>query len=121
MLHNLAGDSLKNRGGEIKAMKNQTTQNISEILQNSTLARIVERANELNRLNDKIQQLLPNLYRGLYRIRNLSDNQLVFDVPNATIRQGMLLQQVALLKLIQQDYPHITELSIRVMPSFKVT
>lgn len=99
-------------------MKIQTTQNICEILQNSALARIVERANELNRLNDKIQQILPNLYRGLYRIRNLSDNSLVLDVPNAVVRQGMLLQQVALLKLIQQTYPKITALDIRVNPNF---
>lgn len=100
-------------------MKKQTTQNICEILQNSTLARIVEQANELNRLNDKIQQLLPNLYRGLYRIRNLSDNQLVFDVPNAAVRQGLLMQKSVLLHLIQQEYPQINEFEIRVNPDFR--
>lgn len=99
-------------------MKIQTTQNICEILQNSALARIVERANELNRLNDKIQQILPNLYRGLYRIRNLSDNSLVFEVQNAAVRHGLLMQKAILLHLIQQEYPHISELEIRVNPSF---
>lgn len=99
-------------------MKIQTTQNICEILQNSALARIVERANELNRLNDKVQQLLPNLYRGLYRIRNLSDNSLVFEVPNAAVRQGLLMQKGILLPLIQQEFPQINELEIRVTPNF---
>lgn len=99
-------------------MKIQTTQNICEILQNSALARIVERANELNRLNDKIQQILPNLYRGLYRIRNLSDNSLVFEVQNSAVRHGLLMQKAILLRLIQQEYPHINELEIRVNPSF---
>ncbi|WP_324682254.1 DciA family protein [Bibersteinia trehalosi] len=102
-------------------MKNSTTKNISEILQNSALHRIVQRATELNSLNDKIQQSLPSIYRGLYRIRNLADNQLVLDVPNATIRQGLLLQQGLLLKLIQQDLPQVHALNIRVDPNFKLT
>ncbi|MGQ8820429.1 DciA family protein [Bibersteinia trehalosi] len=102
-------------------MKNSTTKNISEILQNSALHRIVQRATELNSLNDKIQQSLPSIYRGLYRIRNLADNQLVLDVPNATIRQGLLLQQGLLLKLIQQDLPQVHALNIHVDPNFKLT
>lgn len=100
-------------------MKNSTLKNITEILQNSTLTRIVQQANELNQLNVKIQQLLPSLYRGLYRIINLSDNQLVFEVQSATIRQGLLLQQANLLKLIQTDFPQVTELIFKVNPNFK--
>ncbi len=100
-------------------MKNSTTKNIHEILQNSSLTKIVQRANELNELNRKIQQLLPEQYRGLYRILNLSDNLLTFEVQNATIRQGLLLQQTSLLKLIQTDFPQVTELQFKVNPNFK--
>lgn len=100
-------------------MKNSTTKNISEILQNSALNRIVQRATELNGLNKQIQQLLPNIYRGLYRIRNLADNQLVFEVPNAVIRQGLLLQQTALLKQIQQHLPEVNELIVQINPDFR--
>lgn len=100
-------------------MKNSTTKNIHEILQNSSLTQIVQRANELNELNRKIQQLLPEQYRGLYRILNLSDNLLTFEVQNATIRQGLLLQQTSLLKLIQTDFPQVTELQFKVNPNFK--
>lgn len=100
-------------------MKNSTTKNIHEILQNSSLTKIVQRANELNELNRKIQQLLPEQYRELYRILNLSDNLLTFEVQNATIRQGLLLQQMSLLKLIQTDFPQVTELQFKVNPNFK--
>lgn len=100
-------------------MKNSATKNIHEILQNSSLTKIVQRANELNELNRKIQQLLPKQYHGLYRILNLSDNLLTFEVQNATIRQGLLLQQTYLLKLIQTDFPQVTELQFKVNPNFK--
>lgn len=100
-------------------MKNSTVKKISEILQNSAIARIVQQANELNLLNDKIQQLLPNLYTGLYRVINLSDNQLTFEVPSAVIRQGFLLQQATLLALIQRDFPQVTELKFQVNPQLK--
>lgn len=100
-------------------MKNSTVKNISEILGNSTLARIVRQANELNELNARLQQLLPQTYAGLYRLINLSDNQLTIDVQNATVRQGLLLQQSYLVSLIQRDFPQITELKLRVNPNFK--
>ncbi|WP_373777766.1 DciA family protein [Glaesserella sp.] len=100
-------------------MKNSTTKNITEVLQNSSLSRIVQRANELNALNDKIQTILPSIYRGLYRIVNLSDNSLTFEVQSATIRQGLLLQQESLLKLIRMDFPQITSLQFNVNPNFK--
>ena len=61
-------------------MKNQSIKNITDILQNSSLTKIVQRANELNDLNQKIQKLLPNQYRGLYRIVNLVDNQLISEI-----------------------------------------
>lgn len=100
-------------------MKNSTTKPISEILQNSALTRIVQRVNELNQMNVKIQRLLPSIYHRLYRIVNLSDNQLVFEVPNASIRQGLLLQQATLLKLIQAEFPQVSELKVKVNPNFK--
>ncbi|EEV24645.1 hypothetical protein AM202_00425 [Actinobacillus minor 202] len=100
-------------------MKNQSIKNITDILQNSSLTKIVQRANELNDLNQKIQKLLPNQYRGLYRIVNLVDNQLIFDVPNATIRQGLQLQQAEILALIRHDYPQVSECLFKVNPNFK--
>ncbi|WGE35016.1 DciA family protein [Actinobacillus genomosp. 1] len=100
-------------------MKNSTIQNITEVLQNSSISRIVQRANELNLLNQKIQNLLPKQYRGLYRIVNLVDNCLIFEVQNATIRQGLLLQRTLLLELIRLDFPTVTELQFKVSPSFK--
>lgn len=98
-------------------MKNSAPRNINEILQNSTLTRIVEKANFINDLNQKVQKILPESFRGLYRVVNLVDNQLIINVQNATIRQGLIFQQAILLQKIQADLPEITELEFRVNPN----
>ncbi|MDH2999008.1 hypothetical protein A1D22_03920 [Pasteurellaceae bacterium LFhippo2] len=100
-------------------MKKKTTKNILDVLENSGLHNIVRRTNELNYLNLKIQQLLPEQYQKLYRIVNLYDNLLIVDVQNAVVRQGLLLQQQRLLQLIQGDFPQVSELQIKVNPNFK--
>lgn len=100
-------------------MKNHAPKNINEILQNSTLTQIVEKVNYLNSLNQKIQKILPESLRGLYRVANLIDNQLVINVQNATIRQGLILQQARLLEQIQSDLPQITCIEFKVNPGFR--
>ncbi|HHW7518524.1 TPA: DciA family protein [Mannheimia haemolytica] len=98
-------------------MKNSAPKKINDILQNSSLSRIVEKANFINDLNQKIQKRWPESYRGLYRVVNLVDNQLIVSVKNATVRQGLISQQNMLLKQIQTDLPEITQLEFRVNPS----
>ncbi len=93
--------------------------NIAQVLQNSTLSKIVQRANELNDLNQKIHEILPKEFANLYRIRNLVDNQLVFEVPNAIVKQGLELRQRQLLEWIKQDFPEIDACIFKVNPSFK--
>ncbi|QHB18136.1 DciA family protein [Mannheimia pernigra] len=100
-------------------MKNSAPKKINDILQHSTLSKIVEKANFINELNQKIQKILPESYRGLYRVANLVDNQLIINVQSATVRQGLLLQQTALLAHIQNDLPEITLLEFRVNPSVR--
>ncbi len=100
-------------------MRNSTTQNISEVLQRSTLTRIVERANELNQLNQKIQSLFPAQYQGLYRVMNLSNNVLTLAVQNATVRQGLYLQQADLLMRVREALPEVCALQFKVSPDFK--
>ena len=100
-------------------MKIQPTKNITDILQNSTLAKVVKRSNEVNELNHKIQRLLPIQYQNLYRLTDFSENCFTIEVKNATVRQGLLLQQPFLLKLIQMSFPAITQLEFRVNPNFK--
>lgn len=94
-------------------------QNIVDLLQNSSLNRIVQRANQLNVLNHKIQQRLPLAYRNFYRIVNLTADTLTIEVQNATVKQGLQLQQHALLPLIQEDLPQVTELIFKINPNFK--
>ncbi len=97
-------------------MKNPT-KNINEILKQSQLFHIIERANLLNELNYKIQDRLPQTYRGLYRIANLSENILIIDVQNGTVKNGLQLQQNELLTLIRIDFPDVTGLSFRINPN----
>ncbi|MDP8079124.1 DciA family protein [Phocoenobacter skyensis] len=99
-------------------MKNSTTQNIVDLLQQTKLSHIVERANLLNNLNTKVQQRLPQAYKGLYRISNLVDNTLMIEVQNATIKNGLQLQKSTLLTLIRIDFPNVTDLSFRINPNF---
>lgn len=101
-------------------MKNPTVKNIKEILQNSTLSQIVKKANLIAELNEKISQILPKHYLGLYRIINLQDNSLVLEVQNGTISQGLRFQQAHLLALIQAHYPEITQLEFKIQPNFNL-
>ncbi len=102
-------------------MKNHSIKNITEILENSSLIKIVQRANQLNELNEKIQSLLPAQFRKLYRIVNLVENQLIIEVPNATISQGLQMQQMQLLSIIQKIYPQIDECVFKINPDFKLS
>ena len=88
-------------------------------MENSSLVKIVQRANQLNELNEKIQSLLPAQFRKLYRIVNLVENHLIIEVPNATISQG--LQQMQLLSMIQKIYPQIDECVFKINPDFKLS
>ena len=83
------------------------------------MAKIVQRANQLNELNEKIQSLLPVQFRKLYRIVNLVENRLIIEVPNATISQGLQLQQMQLLTMIQTVYPEVNECVFKINPDFK--
>ncbi len=100
-------------------MKNSTTKNISELLKQTKLSYIVERANLLNNLNYKIQQRLPQQYSAFYRVANLEGDQLVFEVQSATVKSGLQLQQEELLNLIKIDFPNVTDLSFCINPNLK--
>lgn len=100
-------------------MKNPAMQNIVEVLQSSQLTMIVEQANRLNMLNDKVKNCLPSAYRNLFRITNLINDSLFFDVQNATVWQGLLLQQTELLALIQTEFPQVSQLKFKINPNFR--
>ena len=97
-------------------MKKSPVKKINTILKNSSLVQIVKRANELGELQQKMEQLLPPQFQGLYRIVNLDDNLLTVHVQNATVRQGFLLQQQHFIQLIQKDFPQISALEINIVP-----
>lgn len=113
----IGSSNVKSRGRK-KLMKKTTLKGIDQILANSILTRIVERVNGLDELNQNIQQIIPKEYSGLYRITNLTDNSLKFDVRDGTTRSGFLLKKTEFLRLIQEKYPEITELEFNINPKF---
>ncbi|MDH2924208.1 uncharacterized protein DUF721 [Nicoletella semolina] len=100
-------------------MKKQAIKNISEVLQQSAFAHIVERNNQLQTINFTLKPLLPKTYQQFYRIINANDDTLTIEVPNATVRQGLWLEQHQLLRLIQQTLPQIQTLRFVINPDFK--
>lgn len=100
-------------------MQPSSVKNISEVLQQSSLSRLVERANQLNAINDVLRKQLPEAFRELCRVVNVSESQLTFETPNAVVRQGLQLQQTSLLAIIQQTFPHIQTLQFNINPDFQ--
>ncbi|MDO4626966.1 MAG: DciA family protein [Pasteurellaceae bacterium] len=90
--------------------------NIKDVLQKSSLGKIMQRGLFLNDLNQQIQTIFPNQFNGLYKIVNLEQNELRIDVANGTVRQGFLLRQNELLALVQTHFPDISRLVFRVNP-----
>ncbi|WP_301098906.1 DUF721 domain-containing protein [Otariodibacter sp.] len=100
-------------------MKIQSVKNIIDILENSSLSKIVQKSNQINTLNEHLKYQLPEQYKPLFRVTNIHHKSVTIDVKNASVHQGFLLQRAFLLKLIQTEFPHITQLELRVNPDFK--
>ncbi len=100
-------------------MKNSTIKNITTILGQTKLKQLVEKANIINDLNTKIQKRLPLAYKNLYRISNILNTEIIFEVQNASVKTGLQLQKNTILTLIKIDFPDITEVSFRINPDFK--
>lgn len=92
--------------------------NIKNVIDNSSITKIMQHARFLAQLNQQLQQLFPPHFQQQFRIANIQANQLCLEVKSATVRQALLFRQRELLKLVQQDYPNINQLSIRINPIF---
>lgn len=99
-------------------MRQSQTKNISEVLLQSGLSRLVQRANTLNSLNERIQRKLPEAFRQHCRVVNFYENKIIFETQSAVVRQSLYLQQADLLHLIRQELPQVNELQFRINPNF---
>lgn len=90
--------------------------NVQEVLENSSISTLMKKGLQLHQINEDLQNLLPQNFRNQYVIADLQQNTLVIHAANASIRQGFLLQQQKLLHQIQQKYPTIMKLVIKVTP-----
>ena len=96
--------------------RNRKMMNIKDVLANSSLAKIMQRGLFLAELNQQIATLLPEQFKGLYRVANINNENLVIEVKSAVVRQGFLFKQAELITLIQQNYPKIQKLDLRINP-----
>lgn len=97
-------------------MRYEKTVNVCELIENSSLAKIMKKGLFLNELNIRLQRLFPAQYQGLYQVADLNENELIFEVANAMVRQALLFRQQELLDLVHRDYPTITKLKFSINP-----
>ena len=83
-------------------MQYNRTVNISELLQDSALAKVMQKGIWLNELNQQFKRLFPSQFEGLYGIANIDQTTLSIEVANSAVRQGLLFKQQELLKLVQR-------------------
>ncbi|KND83878.1 DciA family protein [Aggregatibacter actinomycetemcomitans] len=100
-------------------MHYQKPVNIQTLLQDSPLAKIVQKGIRLNELNQQVNGFFPPEFKDLYRIANIEQNSLRIEVANAMVRQSFLFRQRELLRLIQQHLPEITQLTFYINPEFR--
>lgn len=91
--------------------------NVQDVLENSSLGKIMQKGILLQQLNEQLERLFPSQFKGFYRVANIAENSLVIEVANAMVRQGLLFKQKELLAQIQQLQPQIQQLNFKVNPS----
>ena len=92
-------------------MRHQKALNIKTLLETSDLAQVMRKGLALNELNQQLQTRIPKQFKGLFRVANFTQDKLIIETANATIRQALLL-----LALIQEMQPEISKLNIKVSP-----
>lgn len=92
--------------------------NITEIIEKSSFAKIAEQSLQINRLNQLIQQVVPEHFKGKFRVIQCKDDMLYIEVGTALIKQAIQLQKRTLLSQIQTIRPEISQLMIRINPDY---
>ena len=79
-------------------MRYQKPINIQTLLQDSPLAKMMQKGVRLNELNQQMKAFFPVEFAGLYRIANIEQQSLRIEVANAMVRQSFLFRQQALFR-----------------------
>ncbi|MFZ7173247.1 DciA family protein [[Pasteurella] aerogenes] len=100
-------------------MRYKKTVNVQTILETSTLANLMEKGVRLNQLNEQLHPFFPKEFYGFYKITHMTEETLFIDVAHASIRQGFLFKQAALLQAVNQTYPQIKQFTFTINPQLK--
>lgn len=100
-------------------MRYERTVNINELLEHSSLSSVMRKGLFLNALNQRLHRIFPAQYRGLYFAVDMSQDSLVLQVVNATVRQALLFHREQLLTLVQQDFPKVRKITFQINPALQ--
>ncbi|SMB88281.1 Protein of unknown function [Pasteurella testudinis DSM 23072] len=97
-------------------MRNNKMKNITDIVEKSQFAEIAKRGLFLSELNRKLQDTFPPQFKGRFRVANIRDGVLHCEVQNAMLRQAILFRRTELLGLVQQAFPEVQQLALKINP-----
>ncbi|QLB13415.1 uncharacterized protein DUF721 [Bisgaardia hudsonensis] len=97
-------------------MRYSKPKNINQIIEKTTFSQIIKKSAFINELNEKIQFLFPKEFKGYYRVLEIEQHNILFEVANAMVRQAFLFNQKKLLELINKEYPEIKEIKFSINP-----
>lgn len=105
---------------ENKTERYQKAVNIVDVLEHSSFAKMMQKGLAMHEINQKFNRTSPKEFRGLFKIGNVNDNTLFIEVANAIVRQGILFRQQELIALVQQDFPQVEKLEVKINPEFRL-
>lgn len=104
---------------ENKAERYQKAVNIMDVMEQSSFAEMMKQGLALHEISQKFNRTFPPEFQGKFRIGRVTDDALFIEVTNAIVRQGILFRQAELLKLIQEEFPQVVRLDVKINPEFK--
>ncbi|OOF59513.1 DciA family protein [Rodentibacter myodis] len=104
---------------ENKTERYEKAMNIAEVMEQSSFAKMMKKGLAIHELNQKFNRTFPPEFQGLFHLGSVNNNVLFIEVANAIVRQGILFRQAELLKILQEDYPQVEKLEVKINPEFR--
>ena len=98
--------------------KKTKIKNIQEVIEKSSLVKIIDKGVKIIEINQKLSQFLSVEYRHKIRLANIRNQIACLECQSAAIRYGIQFQQHKILEFLQQCEPTIKKLEIKVNPNY---
>ncbi len=100
-------------------MKYSNLQNIQNIINNSSLAKIMVRTQLVNNLNEYLKTHLPTKYGDYFKIINIRDNKVIISVPSATYQKGFTDHKQTFINVLKSFDNNLNMVEFIIDPNFK--